>query len=43
MTNEIRVLAFDTFGTVTDWFTGISGAVAAAAPGVDTAEFAWRW
>ena len=43
MTNEIRVLAFDTLGTVTDWFTGISGAVAAAAPGVDTAEFAWRW
>ncbi len=39
----VRVLAFDTFGTVTDWFTGISTAVAATVPGVDADEFAREW
>ncbi|AZG47417.1 haloacid dehalogenase type II [Gordonia insulae] len=37
------MLAFDTFGTVTDWFTGISGAVADTVPGVDAAGFAREW
>ncbi|MGK2319283.1 haloacid dehalogenase type II [Gordonia rhizosphera] len=39
----VRVLAFDTFGTVTDWFSGISAAVAATVPGVDAGEFAREW
>ncbi|MFE0748869.1 haloacid dehalogenase type II [Gordonia sp. NPDC058843] len=40
---RVKVLAFDTFGTVTDWFTGISGAVRAVVPGVDAAAFAKEW
>ena len=40
---RVKVLAFDTFGTVTDWFTGISGAVGAVAPEVDAAAFAKEW
>ncbi|MCF3937138.1 MULTISPECIES: haloacid dehalogenase type II [Gordonia] len=39
----VRVLAFDTFGTVTDWFTGISGAVRATIPGLDAGAFAREW
>jgi len=39
----VKVLAFDTFGTVTDWFTGISGAVAHTVPDVDAADFAREW
>lgn len=39
----IKVLAFDTFGTVTDWFSGISEAVAVAVPGIDAAEFTRQW
>ncbi|MBY4574542.1 haloacid dehalogenase, type II [Gordonia paraffinivorans] len=39
----VKVLAFDTFGTVTDWFTGISGAVARILPEVDAAEFTREW
>lgn len=42
-TTGVRVLAFDTFGTVTDWFTGISGAVGAELPAVDAAEFTREW
>lgn len=40
---DIDVLAFDTFGTVTDWFTGISTAVRDAVAGVDAASFARDW
>ncbi|MFT4397709.1 haloacid dehalogenase type II [Gordonia lacunae] len=40
---RVKVLAFDTFGTVTDWFTGISGAVQATVPGIDAAAFAKEW
>ncbi|WP_317451418.1 haloacid dehalogenase type II [Gordonia jinghuaiqii] len=39
----VKVLAFDTFGTVTDWFTGISGAVGESVPDVDAAEFTKEW
>ncbi|MGV9824981.1 haloacid dehalogenase type II [Gordonia sp. NPDC003429] len=39
----VRVLAFDTFGTLTDWFTGISDAVARSGLGVDPAEFTRDW
>ncbi|GAA1482541.1 haloacid dehalogenase type II [Gordonia sinesedis] len=39
----VSVLAFDTFGTVTDWYTGISYAVRTAVPGVDAGDFAREW
>ncbi|MDL9937556.1 haloacid dehalogenase type II [Gordonia sp. ABSL1-1] len=41
--DDVRVLAFDTFGTVTDWFTGITTAVSNAAPTVDAAAFTRAW
>ncbi|WP_439031375.1 haloacid dehalogenase type II [Gordonia terrae] len=40
---HVKVLAFDTFGTVTDWFTGISDAVRTTVPDVDAAAFAKEW
>ncbi|WP_238422856.1 haloacid dehalogenase type II [Gordonia sp. 'Campus'] len=40
---QVKVLAFDTFGTVTDWFTGISDAVRTTVPDVDAAAFAKEW
>ncbi|MGV9712707.1 haloacid dehalogenase type II [Gordonia sp. NPDC003424] len=43
MGTGVEVLAFDTFGTVTDWFTGITGAVRTEVPGVDAATFARAW
>ncbi|MEE3851587.1 haloacid dehalogenase type II [Gordonia sp. LSe1-13] len=39
----VRVLAFDTFGTVTDWFTGISSVVQTTVPDVDAGAFARDW
>ncbi|WP_202421837.1 haloacid dehalogenase type II [Gordonia sp. SID5947] len=39
----MKVLAFDTFGTVTDWFTGISGVVGDVVAGVDAGDFAREW
>lgn len=42
-TGAVSVLAFDTFGTVTDWYSGISRAVAAVVPDVDAGEFAREW
>ncbi|USQ81053.1 haloacid dehalogenase type II [Ornithinimicrobium faecis] len=38
-----QVLAFDTFGTVVDWHTGISTALARALPDVDASELAIAW
>ncbi len=43
ITDEIKVLAFDTFGSVTGWFTGISGIVVGTVPGVDAGDFARQW
>ncbi|GAA1147623.1 haloacid dehalogenase type II [Ornithinicoccus hortensis] len=43
MSDTPAVLAFDTFGTVVDWFTGISTAVARVLPDVDAGEFAMAW
>lgn len=40
---EPRVLAFDVFGTVVDWHTGIAAAVAAAGLSVDAGRFANAW
>lgn len=39
----IKVLAFDTFGTVTDWHTGVSTALARIFPSVDAARLACDW
>lgn len=39
----IRVLAFDTFGTVTDWLSGISSAIATEVPDADAWEVARQW
>lgn len=47
--HDVRVLAFDTFGTVTDWFTGITGTVSAVIGdrlgqiGVSAADFTREW
>jgi 2-haloacid dehalogenase len=38
-----RVLAFDVFGTVVDWHSGITHAVKALRPGVNGDEFALAW
>ncbi|GMK57458.1 hypothetical protein CspeluHIS016_0402920 [Cutaneotrichosporon spelunceum] len=38
-----KVLAFDVFGTVVDWHTGIAREVAALLPDVDADAFALRW
>jgi 2-haloacid dehalogenase len=37
------VLAFDVFGTVVDWHSGIAREVQAISPGVDGGEFAMAW
>ncbi len=39
----IKVLAFDTFGTVTDWHTGVSDTLSRVFPGVDASELALQW
>ncbi|MGJ0117577.1 haloacid dehalogenase type II [Williamsia sp. MIQD14] len=38
-----KVLAFDTFGTVTDWHTGVSAVLAEQFPGVDASALARAW
>ena len=38
-----KVLAFDVFGTVVDWHTGICREVQALRPGVDGEAFAIAW
>src|SRR5438067_4946552 len=39
----VKILAFDVFGTVVDWHTGIAAAVAAAGLPVDAGKFANAW
>lgn len=39
----IKVLAFDTFGTVTDWHRGISAVLDDVFPEVDSSELAREW
>ncbi|WP_312870332.1 haloacid dehalogenase type II [Gordonia asplenii] len=39
----IKVLAFDTFGTVTDWHSGVSRVLADVFPGVDASLLALQW
>jgi 2-haloacid dehalogenase len=38
-----RILAFDVFGTVVDWFSSISREAGAVCPGVDAGAFALAW
>ena len=43
MAHDIEVLAFDTFGTVTDWHTGVAGVLRRVFPEVDAAALAVEW
>lgn len=40
---RVAVLAFDTFGTVVDWFSGITRALSKELPEVDAGELAMAW
>ena len=42
-TDDLRVIAFDVFGTVVDWYTGISTEAERLLPGVDGGAFALAW
>ena len=42
-TNDLKVIAFDVFGTVVDWHGGIVAEVQRVLPGVDAAAFALAW
>ncbi|PYE20870.1 2-haloacid dehalogenase [Williamsia limnetica] len=39
----VKVLAFDTFGTVTDWHSGVSAALYRLFPDIDGSELALDW
>lgn len=41
--NNLKVIAFDVFGTVVDWHGGIAAEVERALPGVDGSAFALAW
>lgn len=41
--NDLKVIAFDVFGTVVDWHGGIAAEVERALPGVDGGAFALAW
>lgn len=41
--SAVRVLAFDTFGTVADWHSGVSGVLATVFPEVDASRAARDW
>ena len=40
---DLRVIAFDVFGTVVDWHSGIAAEAEAALPGIDGGAFALAW
>jgi 2-haloacid dehalogenase len=40
---ELRVIAFDVFGTVVDWYSGIAAEAERIVPGVDGGAFALAW
>ncbi|WP_398495560.1 haloacid dehalogenase type II [Variovorax sp.] len=42
-TSDLKVVAFDVFGTVVDWHSGIAAEAEQALPGVDGATFALAW
>jgi 2-haloacid dehalogenase len=43
MRADLRVLAFDVFGTVVDWHGSIAREIARIAPGVNASDFALAW
>jgi 2-haloacid dehalogenase len=40
---ELKVIAFDVFGTVVDWYSGIAAEAERLLPGVDGSAFALAW
>ncbi|MCP4470524.1 MAG: haloacid dehalogenase type II, partial [Gammaproteobacteria bacterium] len=40
---QVRIIAFDVFGTVVDWHGSVSREVGAMDLGVDSGEFALAW
>jgi 2-haloacid dehalogenase len=40
---DLKVIAFDVFGTVVDWHGGIAAEVERALPGIDGSAFALAW
>ncbi|RST55001.1 haloacid dehalogenase type II [Variovorax sp. MHTC-1] len=40
---ELKVIAFDVFGTVVDWYSGIAAEAERIVPGVDGGAFALAW
>ena len=42
-TSELKVIAFDVFGTVVDWYSGIAAEAERILPGVDGGAFAQAW
>jgi len=40
---DLKAIAFDVFGTVVDWHSGIAAEAERALPGVDGAAFALAW
>ena len=41
--SELKVIAFDVFGTVVDWHSGIAAEVGRLLPGIDGGAFALAW
>ncbi|MDM0030723.1 haloacid dehalogenase type II [Variovorax sp. J22P271] len=41
--SELKVIAFDVFGTVVDWYSGIAAEAGRLLPGVDGGAFALAW
>ena len=41
--DDLKVIAFDVFGTVVDWHGGIAAEVERLLPGVDGSAFALAW
>lgn len=43
MPEGVKVLAFDTFGTVSDWHSGVSSVLARVFPEIDSSQLARDW
>jgi 2-haloacid dehalogenase len=43
LADEVKVLAFDIFGTVVDWYSGIAAEAERSLPGIDGGAFALAW
>ena len=41
--SELKVIAFDVFGTVVDWYSGIAAEAERLLPGIDGGAFALAW